>query len=636
VATFALLLVLAPPLALLTLEAIAHRASERWSRGLHLVLVGLLAGVLAWQVAYGAGAAVRNAAVVAGALAAGAAFTRWAPVRSLATAVGAASFVVLALFLLTGPVSHLVLRGPPEAIGATGAQGTPVVMVVLDELPLVSLLDADDRIDAARAPHLARLAQEADWYRRATTVADGTYYAVPALLTGRLPERDRLPAAADHPESLFTLLRSTHRLNVAESLTFLCTMPECARATRGSFPRQVGRHAVAGLAASRLPRDAGVSVGTWLNDLNDPGAPAPDPQVAGARGVAPGPAAGPPRPGAVDAGGEAGAEVARFREFIASIRSDPPALDYLHVQLPHIPWNLLPSGQRYTGSSRPGELPGLGADDRWSIDPGLAAYGWQRHLLQVSYTDRLIGDLVARLRELGIYDRALIVVTADHGASFQPGELRRRTTARTAGDILRVPLLVKRPGQGSGRILDGPARTVDVLPTIAKTLGARIPWTTEGGPLPGVTGPPAGPLPVFAGDRATGFALDLILHGSAETVARQTAIFGKRRGSPYAAGGARGLIGRPVASLRLRDVDLELRGPPLRVADPRGPLVPAAIAGTVEAPQGARIVIAVNGTVAATATASGTGARTAIHVVVDPATLRSGTNEVAAYVARRP
>jgi hypothetical protein len=47
-------------------------------------------------------------------------------------------------------------------------------------------------------------------------------------------------------------------------------------------------------------------------------------------------------------------------------------------------------------------------------------------------------------------------------------------------------------------------------------------------------------------------------------------------------------------------------------------------------------VIAVNGTVAATATASGTGARTAIHVVVDPATLRSGTNEVAAFVARRP
>ena len=45
---------------------------------------------------------------------------------------------------------------------------------------------------------------------------------------------------------------------------------------------------------------------------------------------------------------------------------------------------------------------------------------YQRHLLQVGAVDTWLGNLVERLREVGLFDEALLVVAADHGISF-PG-----------------------------------------------------------------------------------------------------------------------------------------------------------------------------------------------------------------------
>jgi hypothetical protein len=106
---------------------------------------------------------------------------------------------------------------------------------------------------------------------------------------------------------------------------------------------------------------------------------------------------------------------------------------------------------------------------------------YQRHLLQVAAVDRLIGALVARLKATGMYDRTLLVVTADHGISFRLGEGDRRTVtpANLQGEA-PVPLFVKRPRQRHGRVSRAYARTVDVLPTIADLLNLRVPWRTSG------------------------------------------------------------------------------------------------------------------------------------------------------------
>ncbi len=89
----------------------------------------------------------------------------------------------------------------------------------------------------------------------------------------------------------------------------------------------------------------------------------------------------------------------------------------VHTLLPHNPYRLTPDGRIYHWRERED----LDADGRWPADPAVVRGAYRRHLLQVACVDGLLGETLAQLRREGIYDRALIVVTADHGCAFAPG-----------------------------------------------------------------------------------------------------------------------------------------------------------------------------------------------------------------------
>ena len=99
---------------------------------------------------------------------------------------------------------------------------------MLDELPVSTLTGPTASIDAELFPNLARLAADATWYRNATTVADSTSEAVPAQLTGELPEPGDLPTSTHHPRSLFTLFRRSHG-SPSSSRSPTSAPPACAR-----------------------------------------------------------------------------------------------------------------------------------------------------------------------------------------------------------------------------------------------------------------------------------------------------------------------------------------------------------------------------------------------------------------------
>ena len=156
-----------------------------------------------------------------------------------------------------------------------------------------------------------------------------------------------------------------------------------------------------------------------------------------------------------------------------------PQLLFLHASIPHVPWHYTPEGKRYeTRVSMPGVVDGTWVGSQW-----LADQGFQRHLLQTQYADKLLGDLLRRLRETGVYDRALMVVLADHGVSFRSGDRRRRPTPTNVHDVANMPLFIKLPGQREGDIKDTAVRTIDVLPTIADELGLRLREPVDGVPV---------------------------------------------------------------------------------------------------------------------------------------------------------
>ena len=76
--------------------------------------------------------------------------------------------------------------------------------------------------------------------------------------------------------------------------------------------------------------------------------------------------------------------------------------------------------------------------------------GYQRHLLQLEYVDRLLGRFLRTLERGRLYDRALVMVVADHGASFRVGQGRRPLTGDNLADIVSVPMFVKYPHQRRG------------------------------------------------------------------------------------------------------------------------------------------------------------------------------------------
>ena len=78
-------------------------------------------------------------------------------------------------------------------------------------------------------------------------------------------------------------------------------------------------------------------------------------------------------------------------------------------------------------------------------------------------------------------NRALLVVTSDHGYSFTGARRQhRRLIAANVHQIAPVPLLIKVPGQRVGRRDDALAANADVTPTIADVLDIPLGYATDG------------------------------------------------------------------------------------------------------------------------------------------------------------
>lgn len=103
--------------------------------------------------------------------------------------------------------------------------------------------------------------------------------------------------------------------------------------------------------------------------------------------------------------------------------------------------------------------------------PGFhAPYAWR-----VRRLDRCLGKFFDALRRNGMWDRSMVVVTADHGdALAETGQWGHAYSI--APEILRVPLVVKLPKSFQAKLKadrDAIAFTTDVTPTIHYVLGYR-------------------------------------------------------------------------------------------------------------------------------------------------------------------
>ena len=477
---FVLVVCVALPTAIVLSESLIALMSQRVLPWLHAFLLAALVAVTLLPIFKHWGKLSGRAwAALAFLLGLGFSVAYWRSdkVRSLLLWLSPAVLIFPGFFLFNSPVHKLVFRKSVASVALPSHPSAPVVLVIFDEFPLVSLLDGNQEIDPVLYPNFAGLSRSTTWYRNATSVSEGTLNAVPAILDGQLPRTtpNRLPNATDHPQSLFRLLGNSYAFNVVENSTRLCPNDLCG--DQDGSPKLRQRmwgllsdlsilYLYVALPTSLTRRLPGVTY-SW-KDFASRLQQGPSPWLV------------------YDELTDWNNRVETFRNFIRSIQPAPkPTLHFLHILLPHAIWEFLPSGKRYAlpesqlrgilGPSDSGEDTNQWISDSWTI-----TQNYQRHLLQVELTDCLIGELISHLKTVGLYDPALVVITADHGTSFRPGDFRRSVTETNYPDIMAVPLFVKSPYQKEGETSDRNVETVDIFPTMADILKIELPWKVDG------------------------------------------------------------------------------------------------------------------------------------------------------------
>ncbi len=144
---------------------------------------------------------------------------------------------------------------------------------------------------------------------------------------------------------------------------------------------------------------------------------------------------------------------------------------FLHYMDPHDPYFRHP----YDGH-------GIARVANQHPTPSLVSEMRQLYRGEIEYLDGNFAKLLDRLRELGLYDRTLIVLTSDHGEEFQEhGGFWHGLTLYD--EQVHVPLLVKWSGDGPRPQGDPAGHQVgllDVAPTILARAGVPVPTSLQG------------------------------------------------------------------------------------------------------------------------------------------------------------
>lgn len=129
---------------------------------------------------------------------------------------------------------------------------------------------------------------------------------------------------------------------------------------------------------------------------------------------------------------------------------------------------------------------GAGGADRWilSEDGCILNPGEREHLEsmydgEILYTDHQIQRLLTELKNRGVMENTVLIITADHGEEFlEHGGVGHGHALYQ--EQIHVPLIMAGSGIQRGRTVDTPVGLYDIMPTVLTLFGIPVPETVEG------------------------------------------------------------------------------------------------------------------------------------------------------------
>lgn len=157
---------------------------------------------------------------------------------------------------------------------------------------------------------------------------------------------------------------------------------------------------------------------------------------------------------------------------------------WVHVITPHHPYlpdavdrgRFLPAdeGAKFAEDSELQWMPHYDPDQQSQVD--------RRRLLYDEFVvtaDRAFGAFLQRLEKSGRLTNTAVILSADHGESFEGGVFRHESAYLTRPAV-HIPLVICMPGQTQGRVVSAVADQITIAPTILQLAGLPKPGWMHG------------------------------------------------------------------------------------------------------------------------------------------------------------
>ncbi|NIQ77715.1 MAG: sulfatase-like hydrolase/transferase [Anaerolineae bacterium] len=311
-----------------------------------------------------------------------------------------------------------------EVVTATQSESQPAVFVlVFDGMGYDVLLNEDGELDAESFPNIAGLAREGVWFTNATSNYYWTKESVPSIFNPVKPLGKDLNVtlSSQYLHAEVRYIKDCGKTITCRGISYMTKHDQPRLAA--NLALRAFYQATPELVESTLSRPMG-----WFLDRLGWDFPSVD--------------------------GSGGLTVSKrlFDMFLDDVNAEasPGRIHALHNNLPHPPFVFDREGDAIDSPS-----------PEWGQDTF-----WERYRDQVMFADRLVGDLVSKLKSEGIYDQSVIVITSDHGERpFVPSPERPPDEFTP-----HVPLVIRAPGL-NGDVSDVDYQHIDFAATLADILG---------------------------------------------------------------------------------------------------------------------------------------------------------------------
>ena len=152
-----------------------------------------------------------------------------------------------------------------------------------------------------------------------------------------------------------------------------------------------------------------------------------------------------------------------FLEWVDQSDVNKPMFSFVFLDAPH--------SNSYPGTHKKFSPDGKGDLNYLTVNKKDTKVLLNQYKNSINFDDELIGKMINRLKERGLYDNSIIIVTADHGQEFyEHGNFGHNNSYNY--EQVKVPFVVKWPGS-ERKTINNLTSHLDIVPTLMKYIGVE-------------------------------------------------------------------------------------------------------------------------------------------------------------------